>query len=285
MQHKSKSYLVTGGTGFLGEKLVELLINRGSNVTILSRNEGKLMTMKTKFPSIRIVPGDICNKLSVCQAFDGIQGVFHLAAFKHVRLAEEFAAECVNSNIIGTMNILDECKQRPEVEFVIGISTDKVAQVKGVYGGTKMIMESLFKQYEKNDKSTKYRLVRYGNVLYSTGSVLCIWKQLLSEGRSIRISDPNATRFYWTRESALNLIFNCLDNANSTKPYIPKMKSMRLGDLMEAMSMKYLKPGEKLIYETIGLQSSENLHEKMTDSGFDSNDVEKYTIPEIFNII
>ena len=89
------------------------------------------------------------------------------------------------------------------MEFIIGISTDKVASVSGTYGATKFLMESLFTQYERINKRVKYRLVRYGNVLYSSGSVLCLWKDKLLNGEEITITDRNITRFYWHIDEAI----------------------------------------------------------------------------------
>ena len=125
----------------------------------------------------------------------GIDGVFHLAASKHVGMAEIQVRECVKTNVIGSMNLLEE-SLRTNPEFLISISTDKAAQVSGVYGATKMLMERLHGQFEKINKNTKYRVVRYGNVLYSTGSVTCKWKDLLENNKEVIITDGDATRFF-----------------------------------------------------------------------------------------
>ena len=279
-----KKYLVTGGTGFLGEKLIENLINEGHTVKTVARNEGKLISLKNKFPALEIIPGDIVSKITCKQCCQNIDGIFHLAAFKHVRMAEEYSLECINTNIIGTLNILEETLNT-KLDFIIGISTDKVAQVNGTYGASKYLMESLFKQFEKLNSHIKYRLVRYGNVLYSTGSVLCIWKEKLLKGEEIIITDKNITRFYWTREEAIKLIFDCLENSKDTTPYLPEMKSMILGDILEAMKIKYLPKDKVLKIKEIGLQLGENFHEKLTSDGLDSGQVDKYTIKEIISLI
>jgi len=278
-------YLVTGGTGFLGERLIEKLILEGNQIVTCARNEGKLIYLKNKFPSLTIIPGDIKDVLTCKQCCKDVDGIFHLAAFKHVRMAEEFSLECINSNIIGTINILNETLDNSKIKFIIGISTDKVANVNGVYGATKYLMESLFEQYEKINNKTKYRLVRYGNVLYSTGSVLCIWKEKIKKGEEIIISDGKITRFYWTLDEAINLIFKCLEKSKDCTPYLPEMKSMYLGDILEAMKMKYLPEGKELKIKKIGIQKGENFHEKLTSDGLDSSQVEKYKIKEIYDMI
>jgi UDP-N-acetylglucosamine 4,6-dehydratase/UDP-glucose 4-epimerase len=281
---KGHRYLVTGGTGFLGEKLVQNILEKEGLVRVISRDEGKLISLKEKFPSIEIHTGDICDKFEVHQACKNINGIFHLAAFKHVGLAEKFSRECTKTNVIGTLNVLDESLEN-DFEFVIGISTDKAAQVKGVYGASKLLMESLFKQYELINSKTQYRVVRYGNVIYSTGSVLCKWKDLLSEGREVIVTDPEATRFFWTIDEAIKLIFDCLENAQDSSPYVPSMKSMSIKNLLEAMRIKYLPKDKELKVKVIGLQKGENMHEKILEFGPSSDEVETFSIDEILEKI
>ena len=121
---KNKKYLVTGGSGFLGEELIRRIINVGGKVITISRDEGKLIELKQKFPSIDILTGDIADRFDVQQAIRGVDGVFHLAAFKHVGMAETQSRECTKSNVIGSLYILEESVNN-NVEFVLGISTDK----------------------------------------------------------------------------------------------------------------------------------------------------------------
>jgi UDP-N-acetylglucosamine 4,6-dehydratase len=278
-------YLVTGASGFLGEVLVGEILSRGGRVRAMSRNEGKLIELYQKFHSdIHIVTGDVCNKVDVVQSLSGAKGVFHLAAFKHVGMAEQFPNECTRTNVTGSLNILHETLPRKEIDFVIGISTDKAAQVSGVYGATKLLMERVFAQFEKINPSIKYRIVRYGNVLYSTGSVLCKWKTLLENGMPVTITDPNATRFFWTREQAVDLIFQCLKDAKDSEPFVPEMKAMTIGDLLLAMHKKY-SSDIPLKTNVIGLQPGENLHEKIIDDCPYSNQVEMFTVEEIMEMI
>tara|TARA_B100000902_G_scaffold227317_1_gene215846 strand:+ start:408 stop:1268 length:861 start_codon:yes stop_codon:yes gene_type:complete len=281
---KDKLYLITGGSGFLGFDLVERIVSRGGRVVTLSRDEGKLIELKQQYPNIEILTGDIADRFDVQQAMKGVDGVFHLAAFKHVGLAETQSRECTKSNVIGSLNVLEEAANN-NVEFVVGISTDKAAQVAGVYGATKYVMEKLFEQFERNYPETKFRIVRYGNVLYSTGSVLCKWRDLLKEGKEVIVTEPEATRYFWTVEQAVDLIFDCMGNSVDSKPYVPDMKSMSVGDLLQAMSKKYLPSGEELKIKKIGIQPGENLHEKILEDGKYSNEVERFTIEEIIELI
>ena len=281
----NKKYLITGGSGVLGESLIDHLQNKNiKNIRVVARNEGNLIKLKEKYNFIEIIPGDISD-LFVCEkATKGIHGVFHLAAFKHVGLAETHARECVGGNVLGSLNIL-ECSLKHHFDFVLGISTDKAAQVKGVYGATKLLQERLFKEYEQINDKTKYRTVRYGNVLYSTGSVLCKWRDKLQKGDEIIITDPEATRFYWTVDQAIDLIFDCLKNAKDASPYVPEMKSIKIADLLQAMVIKYLPKEKELKIKTIGLQVGENKHELILESGPASNEVEYYSVEEILKLI
>jgi len=256
----------------------------------VARNEGELIKTKQKFlsetcrwPDIEYYTGDIADKFTL-RRFRDIQGIFHLAAFKHVGLAETQARECTLSNVLGSLNVLEHAAETG-VEFVLGISTDKAAQVKGVYGASKLIMERLFAQFEKDFPEIKFRTVRYGNVLYSTGSVLCKWRELLKEGKEVIVTEAGATRFFWTIDQAVDLIFDCMENAIDCVPYLPEMKSMSIGNLLEAMASKYLPKGAELKIESIGLQPGENLHERILEDGPASDEVQEFTVEEIKELI
>jgi len=281
---KNKLYLITGGSGFLGVPLCDRVLKMGGKVRVIARDEGKLLELQQMYPEIEILTGDISDKFEVKQAMKGVSGVFHLAASKHVGIAEQQVRECVKSNTIGSMYILDESLET-KPDFILGISTDKAAQVAGVYGASKLLMERLFGQFERLNENTKYRLVRYGNVLYSTGSVLCKWKDLLKEGKEVIITDPQATRFFWTVDQAVDLIFDCLENSTTYEPHITKMKSMEMGDLLKAMAQKYLPQGCELKIKEIGLQPGENKHEIITSEGLDSSKSERFSVNEIMEVI
>ena len=274
--------MVTGGSGFLGITLIKRIIEEGGKVRALARNEGNLIKLKQLFPSVEIVTGDISDICIVKKSINNVSGIFHLAAFKHVGLAEKQPVQCVKSNTIGTLNILEAIDGK-EIDFLFSISTDKAAQVVGVYGATKLFMERVIQEFEEHNQQIQYRIVRYGNVLYSTGSVLCKWKDLMQAGKEVIVTDLEATRFYWTVEEAIALIFDCLENAKNSTPYCPTMKATKIKDLLYAMHKKY-GIGE-LKYKEIGLQPGENKHEKVLDQGPYSNEVEQYTIEELMKMI
>jgi UDP-N-acetylglucosamine 4,6-dehydratase len=281
--NKNKTYLITGGAGFLGKALVERLYSDDYTLRVIGRDEGSLVALKEKFPKVEIYTGDISDLFEVRQAMKGVSGVFHLAASKHVGLAEVYVRENIKTNVIGSLNIYNE-SLNPEVEFVLAISTDKAAQVAGVYGATKLLMERLGSQFEKLNPNCKYRTVRYGNVLYSTGSVLCKWKDLIQEGKGVIVTEPQATRFFWTIDQAVDLIEDCMLNATDNIPHCPSMKSMRVDNLLTAMIEKY-GDGKDIAVKVIGLQPGENFHEKVLNEGPYSNEVDQFTIEEIKELI
>lgn len=264
--------LITGITGFLGEALCKRLIEKGESVVGVARDEGKLIALKEKYPTIKIVIGDIADKLVVREALEGVDGVFHLAAQKHVGLSEQYVHQTILSNVVGTMNLLEAANN---VDFFLSVSTDKAAMPKGVYGATKLLLERLVGQYERLNTHIQYRTVRYGNVMGSTGSFITKWKPLMEQGKEIILTDPFATRFFWSVDEAVDLIFNCLENATDSTPFYPKMKAVSLGVVLEACQEVY---GECPV-KIIGLQTGENLHETMDGVTF-SNEVEQYTKEE-----
>jgi len=268
--------LITGGTGYLGQALIPRL--RGK-VRVLDRNEEKLAMLKERYPNIEVLVGDVSDGWTVERAMKGVDNVFHLAAMKHIGLAEKNVLECISSNIIGSGNIVSQ-SLLTKPRMVIGISTDKAAQVKGIYGASKLCMEGLFMEADGFNTDTKYRIVRYGNVLWSSGSVLCKWKEAIEKKKPITVTNPESTRFYWTIDQAIDHIFECIKKSKNATPYIPKMKAIALGDLAEAMMEKY---GEtKVIYST--LSNADNMHETMDGKVF-SNQVPRYNKREIMKLI
>lgn len=272
--------LVTGGSGFLGQELIKRL---DGPIRVLARNEGNLVALKERFPTIEIMLGDVADPYVCDRAMEGVDEVYHLAAIKHVGLAEENVRQTIQTNI--PIALLEATrKHKPKV--FIAISTDKAASRKGVYGCTKYLMERLVAEYEKMNVDTKYRIVRYGNVIYSTGSVLVKWKEKLQKGEEIVITEKKATRFFWTVEQAVDLIFECLAKAKDSTPYVTEMKSIQMGDLLAAMIKKYaIRWKSHEFVKVIGLQPGENLHEIIVEGGQTSEEAEKYTQEEIMEMI
>ena len=278
---KDEKYLVTGGTGVVGYELCSRILEMGGKVLVLSRTEEKLKKLQEKYNEIEILVSDILDKEVIKEAMKGVRGVFHLTALAQGMQSGK-AIESINTNILGSMNVLVESL---DVDFVIGVSSDKVVQVSGNYGATKFLMERLFTEFEEINPETKYRVVRLGNIIYSVDSVLCKWKSLIEDCKEVIVTDKRATRFFMTSEDSIDSILNCLENAKDSKPYFEPMKSTSIGNLLQAMINKYLPKDCDLPIKTIGLQPSENLHEKITEDGIFTNEIEQYTVKELEEMV
>ena len=281
MISRGKKYLITGGTGVIGYHLCEKILNMGGEVIVLSRNENNLNKLKEKYNEIETVVGDVCDRELIKDTIKKVNGVFHLAALAQGMQSGK-PVESIHTNLIGSMNVLESST---DVDFVLGISSDKAVQVSGTYGATKFLMEKLFSQFEENNPKIKYRIVRLGNIIYSTDSVLCKWKKLIQHCEELTVTDYNATRFYLTPEESVNLILNCLKNSVDSKPYFEYTKSTSIGDLLQAMTNKYLSSDCELPINVIGLQPNENLHEKISEDGSFTNEIDSYTITELEELI
>jgi UDP-N-acetylglucosamine 4,6-dehydratase len=256
--------VVFGGSGFLGMELIKRL--DGNYIVAVARNEGALVALKEKFPNIETIVGDISDRWVVKRAMKDADEVYLLSALKHVGLAESEVKTCIGTNVIGAMNVIDESLvTKPKV--LMFISTDKASQPMGVYGCSKKIGEKLIQEAEKINPDTKYRVVRYGNVWDSTGSLITKWKPKMMRGEEIILTDPNASRFFWTVSEAVDLIFECIEKAKNSIPYIPKMKAVKMQTVLEACMEVYgicpvkiigLQPGENMVETTDGITFSDS---------------------------
>lgn len=295
MIKKDELYLITGGAGVVGQALCSRILYLGGKVRVFSRSANTLLDMKEKYKDIEIMVGDVTNNLEVSNAYKDVRGVFHLAALAQP-MQSGGASESIHTNLIGSMNVLREsCSNTVyspylngardyQVDFVLGVSSDKAVQISGPYGATKFLMERLFDEYQERNKGVKYRVVRMGNVIYSIDSVLYKWKSLLEKGEEVIVTEPKATRFFLTKNQSVDLMLNGL-NSDSSKPYCDIPKSTSIGNLLQAMANKYLPKGKELKVKEIGLQPNENLHERIVDDGPMSNEMEQYTIKELEKMI
>ena len=282
MIKKDKLYLITGGAGVVGQALCSRILYLGGKVRVFSRSANTLLEMKKKYKDIEIMVGDVTNNHEVSNAYKDVKGVFHLAALAQA-MQSGGASESIHINLIGSMTVLNESSNN-EVDFVLGVSSDKAVQISGPYGATKFLMERLFDEYQEINKRIKYRVVRMGNVIYSIDSVLYKWKSLIENGEEVIVTEPKATRFFLTKNQSVDLILNGLET-DSSKPYCDIPKSTSIGNLLQAMSNKYLPKGKELKVKKIGLQPNENLHERILDDGLMSNEMEQYTIEELERMI
>ena len=246
---KGKTVLITGGTGSLGQGLLRR-IKGAKEIRVFSRSETGQIPLKDEYPKVKFILGDVSYFPLVRDAVSGVDVVIHAAAFKFLNLAEEQPRQCVVSNIIGTINIIDAVKYEPKVKICLGISTDKVAYARNVYGCTKHIMEKLFREASKHSK-TIFCCARYGNVLGTTGSVLKIWEKQKAAKKPLTVTDREMTRFFFSVNEAIDLIFYTLAHAKAGEVIASKMPAKRIYDMAVEFAnggpikMVGLRPGEK----------------------------------------
>lgn len=230
-----QTLLITGGSGFLGRRLALALKDR-YRVVLASRNN-KLNAIAQRFTGCEVVPLDVANIESVRDAVVETRPsvIIHAAATKFVDLAEKQPMECVDVNVTGSQNVARVALER-DVETVIGISTDKAAPpVRNTYGLSKALMERVFVSCNKKNEKTRFLCVRYGNVAWSTGSVLCLWKKMHEEKKVIGTTGPDMRRFFFTVDEAVKLVLTGLDNADALQGKVLSrhMKAALIRDLLD----------------------------------------------------
>jgi len=269
---EDKSILITGGTGTFGQNFTkEILQNYNfKKVVILSRDEMKQWHMAknfSKYPQIRFFIGDVRDKDRLYRAFKGIDYVVHAAATKIVPVAEYNPFECVKTNVIGSMNVIDaaiDCG----VENVIALSTDKASSPINLYGATKLAADKLFiagNAYSDEHK-TKFAIARYGNVMGSRGSVIPFFMSQ-KNNNVFTITDPEMTRFMITINQAVKLVIDAFQDMSGGEIYVKKIPSMKVVDIAKAINpnakLKYIgtRPGEKIHEQMIGLEDAPYTYE------------------------
>jgi UDP-N-acetylglucosamine 4,6-dehydratase len=258
----NKSILITGGTGSFGHQFIETLLARytPSRIVVFSRDELKQFEMQQRFPQpvMRFFLGDVRDGTRLRQAMRGIDYVVHAAALKQVPAAEYNPMECIKTNIHGAENVIAAALEN-EVKRVIALSTDKAANPANLYGATKLCSDKLFVAANNiaGGHATRFAVVRYGNVVGSRGSVVPVFKQLLSNGATeLPVTDPRMTRFWITLEQGIEFVIRSFERMYGGEIFVPKIPSMRILDLVESLA-----PG--LPVKTIGIRPGEKLHEIM----------------------
>lgn len=230
----NSTILVTGGTGFLGKRL-GLALKDKHNVVLAGRNNKQNM-LAQGMTDCRVLPMDVTNIESVRDVFTEVAPdiVIHAAATKFVDLAERQPMECVDVNVLGSQNVARVAVEK-KIDSVIGISTDKASPpVRNTYGLSKALMERVF--CSMNGKTqTKFACVRYGNVAWSTGSVLPIWKRMHEETGVIGTTGPEMRRFFFTVDEAVKLVTTAMNNIEDLqgKVLARRMKAAQVRDILE----------------------------------------------------
>ena len=279
---KNKKILIIGGTGALGKTLIKRYYN-DNEIIVLSRDEHKHYHLLKKYTKIKSVVGDVRDKDSVMNTLLRFKPnvVINAAALKHVPICEDNPYESVKTNIIGHQNVIECVNLYDELESLIFVSTDKACKPINVYGMCKAISEQLYISFAKQQDKTKVVIVRYGNVLESTGSVIPYFKELLEENSSfLPITHTDMTRFLITLDDAVNLIDWAYNHPTSHgKIAVPKIKSMTMVDLAKCLIHSVDKTNQVEL-KVVGIRPGEKLHEEMIseEEWFRTEDDENYLI-------
>lgn len=272
----NKSVLITGGTGSFGSAFVKFAIKKFKKIKrliIFSRDEFKQYEMKKTFPEskykcMRYFLGDVRDLNRLNLAFKDVDYVIHAAALKQVDTAEYNPFEFINTNIIGAQNVIEASLQN-NVNRVLALSTDKASSPVNLYGATKLCSDKLFISANNvvGKQDIKFSVLRYGNVMFSRGSILPLLLDKLNKNENFEITDKRMTRFNIELDQAIELSFECLKDMHGGELFVPKLKSYKIMDLVKAISTKKkskiigIRPGEKIHEEMISIADSLNTFE------------------------
>ncbi len=272
MNWQEQVVLVTGGTGSFGRKFVEIMLReyRPKRLVIFSRDELKQHDMRSSgfdHPSLRYFIGDVRDASRLQRAFSGVSVVVHAAALKQVPACEYNPFEAIQTNIMGGRNVIDAAIDQG-VERILALSTDKAVNPINLYGATKLCAEKMFVQANAyaGAQQTRFSCARYGNVVGSRGSVIPVFQEQRKRGR-ITITDARMTRFWLTLEHGVRFVVRSIEQMHGGEIFVPKIPSMRLVDLAEAVA-----PG--CLVEFIGIRPGEKLHEVLVSEDEARNAVE-----------
>jgi UDP-N-acetylglucosamine 4,6-dehydratase/5-epimerase len=253
---RDSAVMVTGGTGSFGHKFVELMLTKHHprRLVIFSRDELKQSEMMKRFgdPSLRFFVGDVRDRDRLERAMHDVDVVFHAAALKQIPSCEYNPFEAIQTNVMGTKNVIDAAVDQ-KVKRVMFISTDKAVNPINLYGATKLCAEKLVVQGNVygHGRGTRFSVVRYGNVIGSRGSVIPLFAAQRSSGR-VTVTDPAMTRFWIQVQQGVEFAIHCAEVMQGGEIFVPKIPSMHIMELVKAVAPDCevdfigIRPGEKL---------------------------------------
>ena len=259
---KNKILLITGGTGSFGNAVLKEFIKSDiKEIRIFSRDEKKQDEMRRKYQNTKLKfhIGDVRNKDSIKSAIKGVDFVFHAAALKQVPSCEFYPMEAVQTNIIGTSNLLDVAIEN-KVDRVICLSTDKAVYPINAMGVSKAMMEKVFVAKSRTSGTTNIIGTRYGNVMASRGSVIPLFYDQLVKNKPLTITNPEMTRFMMTLENAVDLVLYAFKNGKNGDIFVQKAPSSTIGQLAQVMK-EIIKSKSKI--KNIGIRHGEKMHETL----------------------
>ncbi len=269
--YRGRKILVTGGTGSIGSQIVrQLLAFEPRVLRVLSRDETKQfhleedLSRKGSVAGVRFLIGDVRDPVRLRRALEGIEIVFHAAAMKHVPACEYNPFEAVQTNVLGTQNVITAAREAG-VERVVAVSTDKAASPENTMGATKLLAERLIASAHLSSSGQVLCGVRFGNVIGSRGSLVPRVLRQLEAGDAVTLTHPQMTRFMMTIEDAVRLVLAAGARSRGGEIFILKMPALRIRDLLEVLIEEHAarsgrRPSEFPIRE-IGIRAGEKLHE------------------------
>lgn len=260
---RGKKILVTGGTGSFGNFIVHRLLNIGAKeVRVFSRDEKKQYDMNVFYAGRKELAfsiGDVRNRDALREAIRGADIVMHASALKHVNKCETHPSEAIQTNVLGSQNLVDVALEE-KVQACIAISTDKAVKPVNVMGMTKALMERtvLAGNLSRRNNGTRFTCVRYGNVLRSRGSVIPFFRRQLRLGKRLTITHEAMTRFLLTLNDAIDLVLYAAHYSSGGDIFVRKAPSARVVDIAKVLSEEAGKP---FGYDVIGTLPGEKLDE------------------------
>lgn len=256
--------LVTGGTGSFGNEFVTKLIETENpkEIIIFSRDEKKQHDMRNKFanPKLKFIIGDVRDYNSIDYVMKGVDFVFHAAALKQVPSCEFFPFEAVQTNVIGANNVLNAAEHNG-VKKIVVLSTDKAVYPINAMGITKSLMEKLMlAKARASNSDTIFCGVRYGNVMYSRGSVLPLFVEQMKKNQPLTITNGDMTRFLLPLPIAIDLVLFALRNGENGDILVRKSPASSVMTTAEAMKEVFSYNNE---IQTIGIREGEKMHETL----------------------
>ena len=257
--------LITGGTGSFGSTMARHLLQKNvEEIRILSRDEAKQDAMRHALGDSRVkfYIGDTRDPESVERAVRGSHLIFHAAALKQVPSAEFFPLEAVKTNINGSANLLSSAIEN-EVSEVVCLSTDKAVYPINAMGMSKALMEKTAMAFARNyqDSSTTISVTRYGNVMYSRGSVIPLFISQIKSGKPVTITDPTMTRFLMSLAESVDLVEYAFNNAETGDLFVRKAPASTIQDL--ALALIEMFGGSVDQIQNIGFRHGEKLYESL----------------------
>lgn len=264
---KNKILLITGGTGSFGNAVLNRFLDSDiKEIRIFSRDEKKQDDMRQRLnnPKVKFYIGNVRDKRSVDYSMRGVDYIFHAAALKQVPSCEFFPIEAVNTNVLGTQNVIDSAFEH-KVKRMIVLSTDKAVYPINAMGISKAMMEKVMQAKARSmgdDSSTVLFGTRYGNVMASRGSVIPLFVDQIKAGKTLTITDPNMTRFMMTLEDAVDLVLFAFKHGKNGDMFIQKSPASTIADLAKALIELY---NSNTKIRIIGTRHGEKLFETLVN--------------------